>query len=109
MKYELITQEFQPEICEFELVSQKRVNICGAEFDESFIAELLSKHFSNQSLGTRPTITTAFDIYMQESGAIKRPRFAADARRCCDYFKNQFGDIYLDELKHYHAAIYRNS
>ncbi len=109
MKYELVTQEFQPEICEFELISQKRVNICGAEFDESFIAELLSKHFSSQLLGARPTMTTAFDIYMQESGAIRRPKFAADARRCCEYFKSQFGDIYLDELKHYHAAIYRNA
>ena len=58
MKYELITQEFQPEICEFELVSQKRVNICGAEFDESFIAT------------TFDSSSTTFIALAKDSGAV---------------------------------------
>lgn len=107
MKYELI--EYKNEVPEFELVENKRVSVAGAEFDESFLAELLSDYFQKQSGGIRPTITTAFNIYMQESGGSRRLKFAADAKRYFENFKNQFGDIYLDELKHYHAALYRDA
>ncbi|MFM8503264.1 MAG: hypothetical protein ACKOAJ_05685, partial [Actinomycetota bacterium] len=51
---------------------------------------------------------TAFNIYMQESGGSRRRKFAADARRHFEIFKTQFGDVHLDELKHYHAALYRD-
>jgi len=46
---------------------------------------------------------------MQESGGSRRRKFAADARRHFEIFKTQFGDVYLDELKHYHAALYRDA
>ena len=107
MKYELI--EYKNESPEFELVETKRVSVAGAEFDESFLAELLSDYFAKQSGGLRPTITTAFNIYMQESGGSRRLKFAADAKRHFENFKAQFGDVHLDELKHYHAALYRDA
>ena len=107
MKYELI--EYKNESPEFELVETKRVSVAGAEFDESFLAELLSDYFAKQSGGLRPTITTAFNIYMQESGGSRRRKFAADARRHFEIFQTQFGDVHLDELKHYHAALYRDA
>ena len=107
MKYELV--EYKNESPKFELVEAKRVTIAGAEFDESFLAELLGDYFAKQSGGLRPTITTAFNIYMQESGGSRRLKFAADAKRHFENFKAQFGDIHLDELKHYHAALYRDA
>jgi integrase len=107
MKYELI--EYKNESPEFELVETKRVSVAGAEFDESFLAELLSDYFAKQSGGLRPTITTGFNIYMQESGGSRRIKFAADAKRHFENFKAQFGDVHLDELKHYHAALYRDA
>ena len=76
MKYELI--EYKGESAEFELVETKRVTVAGAEFDESFLAQLLSDYFAKQSGGARPTITTAFSIYMQESGGSRRRKFTAD-------------------------------
>lgn len=107
MRYELI--EYKSESPEFELVETKRVSVAGAEFDESFLAELLRDYFAKQAGGVRPTITTAFRIYMQESGGERRRKFAADAKHHFENFKGQFGDIYLDELKHYHAALYRDA
>jgi integrase len=46
---------------------------------------------------------------MQESGGSRRLKFAADAKRHFENFKAQFGDVHLDELKHYHAALYRDA
>lgn len=94
---------------EFELIERKRVNVGGAEFDEAFLCELLRDHFTKQSGGTRPTITTAYTIYLQESGAARRRKFTDDTTRCYNYFIAQLGDMYLDELKHYHAALYRDT
>ncbi len=109
MKYEISNVNAKPRAQEFELIEQKRVTVGGAEFDEAFLANLIKEHFAHQSASSRPTITIAFEIYMQESGALKRRRFATDARRYFEYFKDHFGDIYLDELKHYHAAVYRDA
>ncbi|MEO5367460.1 MAG: tyrosine-type recombinase/integrase [Magnetococcus sp. WYHC-3] len=107
MKFELVPAQNSNPV--FELVESKRIRVAGADFDEAFIAELISKHFAQQTGGARPTITTAFHIYMQECGGPKRQKFAVDAERYYGYFKAQFGDIYLDEIKHYHAALYRDA
>lgn len=107
MKYELI--EYKNPSPKFELVETKRISVAGAEFDESFLVELLRDYFAKQSGGVRPTITNAFNIYMQESGGSRRLKFAADAKRHFENFKAQFGDVYLDELKHYHGALYRDA
>jgi len=56
---------------EFEIIDRKRVNVGGAEFDEAFLCDLLREHFTKQAGGIRPTITTAYTIYLQESGAPK--------------------------------------
>ena len=94
---------------EFEIIDRKRVNVGGAEFDEAFLCDLLRDYFTKQAGGIRPTITTAYTIYLQESGAARRRKFSDDTTRHYNYFIAQFGDMYLDELRHYHAALYRDT
>jgi hypothetical protein len=44
MKYELIRYEHQNP--KFELMETKRISVAGAEFDESFLVELLRDYFA---------------------------------------------------------------
>ena len=48
MKYELI--EYKHQNPKFELIETKRISVAGAEFDESFLAELLRDHFASRYL-----------------------------------------------------------
>ena len=45
---------------------RRRIAIHGVEFDETFIADLISKHMRESSRTSRPTITTAFEIKVVE-------------------------------------------
>jgi hypothetical protein len=42
----------------------KRVAINGVELDEDFLAGMVAKHMSQRGHIQRPTLTTAFEIYM---------------------------------------------
>ena len=43
---------------------RKRVAVNGVEFDEEFLASLVSKHMSQRGHLKQPTVSTAFEIYM---------------------------------------------
>lgn len=88
--------------------SQRRITVYGAEFDESFIAELLSQHFRSKPTELRPTITTAFEIYMRENLKSRRRKFAYTATVYFRYFFELFGDVALDDLRHWHITQYRD-
>ena len=92
----------------FELLETKRVSIAGVEFEESFIAGLVGEYFSRQFLGMRPKLSTALKIYIKEKDGYRRHKFLVDTTRCFMNFTEQFGDVYLDEIKHYHAVQYRD-
>ncbi len=92
----------------FELLETKRVSIAGVEFEESFIAGLVGDYFSRQFLGMRPKLSTALQIYIKEKDGYRRHKFLVDTTRCFMNFTEQFGDVYLDEIKHYHAVQYRD-
>jgi integrase len=87
---------------------RKRVVVNGTEFDESFLADLISKHFSAQAQRQRPTISTAFEIYMRENPSSHRRKFAYNSTRYYQYFVELFGDIPLEDLRHHHITQYRD-
>lgn len=84
------------------------VKINGVDFAEQFIAELIAKHMSHSNDAVRPTITTAHEIYCRESPAANQMKFQVDQERYYRYFLEIFGDIPLDELKHFHIVQYRD-
>ena len=87
---------------------RKRVVVNGAEFDESFLADLISKHFSTKVQCQRPTISTAFEIYMRENPSSHRRKFVYNSKRYYQYFVELFGDIPLEDLRHHHITQYRD-
>ena len=87
---------------------QTLVRVKGVSFDEAFISELISKHFTNHSLEGAPTFRTAFDIYMREHPHAHRRKFHYNSTRYFTYFIEQFGDLRLDELRHHHITQYRD-
>lgn len=87
----------------------KRVAINGVEFDEEFLAGLVAKHMSQRGHLKQPTLTTAFEIYMHEKSAASRKKFRDNATRDFNYFRAQFGDLTLQELRHSHATKYRDA
>ena len=84
------------------------VRVNGIDFEEQFLADLIAKHMSNTSKGIRPTITTAYEIYSKESPASNEIKFQLDLARYYQYFLEVFGDLPLDELRHWHIVQYRD-
>lgn len=87
---------------------ERLVNINGMNFDEEFLAKVISEHLARQKNGKLPTITDAFSIYMSESASAHRPSFVKHANYHFRSFKEFFGDLTLDELKHWHITQYRD-
>jgi integrase len=87
---------------------RRRIEVHGIEFDEAFIADLISKHMRESNRTSKPTITTAFEIYMHESASSHRRKFRDNANLYFNYFYQLFGDIPLDELRHHHITQYRD-
>ena len=87
---------------------RRKLNIRGIELDEGFLSELVIDYLKRNHGQSRPTITTAFDIYMSQSLSAHRRKFRADAHHYFGLFIKHFGDLPLDELKHAHITAYRD-
>ena len=86
----------------------RTVRINGVDFDEDFLARLISEHLAKQPMNRKPTITDAFNIYIKENPSSTNWKFVAHATRNFNSFKNLYGDLTLDELKHWHITQYRD-
>ena len=87
---------------------RRKLNLRGIELDEGFLSELVIDYLKRNHGQSRPTITTAFDIYMSQSLSAHRRKFRADAHHYFGLFIKHFGDLPLDELKHAHITAYRD-
>ena len=87
----------------------RAVLVRGVPFEEDFVADLIAEHMTGSATASAPTITDAFEIYMRESMADKRRKFALDATRYFNYFRDHFGDVKLHQLKHWHGIQYRDA
>jgi integrase len=108
MSVELVRSNEQFETQNQDPFVQKMVNVNGVPFDEEFLGKLVANHFSALPRGKRPTFSTAFEIYLAESKSSHRKRFRDDATRYFNYFCELYGDLPLDELKHWHITTYRD-
>ena len=84
------------------------VKINGVSFEEQFIAQLISEHMAKNLKESKPTLDTAFEIYIKESASSHRRKFRNDAYRHFNYFKDLFGNLPLEDLRHWHITKYRD-
>ena len=90
--------------------SNQRIDIDGIQIDRELIVQLLAKHLgSNLTQAKRYKFSDAFEIYMRERSVSNRKRFTSTATRNFNAFITQFGDLHLDELRHFHATQYRDA
>lgn len=87
---------------------ERLIDVNGMNFEEEFLAKVISEHLSKQKNGKLPTISDAFQIYMNESTSSHRPTFVKHANYHFRSFRDFFGDLMLDELKHWHITEYRD-
>ncbi len=87
---------------------RRRVSVRGVEVDEDLIAKLLAMHLQDSRQEVKPTFSTAFEIYMHEHPRADRKKFRETALLYYRYFIDFFGDLSLDELRHWHIVQYRD-
>jgi len=86
----------------------QRVKVKGVEFEEEFVAELISKYFSNRDPSNEPRLSDALEIYISESTAGDGRKFRGDALNSFRKFVNLIGDWHLSELRHIHICQFRD-
>ena len=86
----------------------RRVNINGADFDESFLASLIAQHFSSAQKASRVKLSDAFEIYIRENPSSHRKKFLYNASLYFGYFMDLFGDVAIEDLRHHHITAYRD-
>ena len=86
----------------------QRVKVKGIEFDEEFVAELISKYFRNRDPSNEPRLSDALQIYISESTAGDGRKFRGDALNSFRKFVNLIGDLHLSELRHIHICQFRD-
>jgi len=87
---------------------RRRIPLCGIEFDEEFLTELVRKHMLQTQEHDSPTLSTAFEIYMRENTSSHRRKFQSNANLYFKTLVELFGDLPLDELRHWHITEYRD-
>jgi hypothetical protein len=80
----------------------------GIDFDEGFLAQLISHYFIQSKNKNIPKISDALAIYLHESTAGDGKKFRGDALNFFNRFKVEIGDLYLDDLRHAHACVFRD-
>jgi integrase len=86
----------------------QRVKVKGIDFEEDFVAELISKYFSNRDPSNEPRLSDALEIYISESTAGDGRKFRGDALNSFRKFVNLIGDRRLSELRHIHICQFRD-
>ena len=87
---------------------KKRINVSGIDIDEDLIKELLIKHLKEFNTKQRPRLSDALHIYITENTSSHRRKFKLNANQYFKRFTSKFGDMYLDELRHFHITQYRD-
>jgi integrase len=86
----------------------RTVKINGIDFEEQFISKLIADHMKNPNNTQKLTITTAFEIYKKESPAAEQRKFQIDLNRNFNIFLTIFGDMLLEDLRHWHIVQHRD-
>jgi integrase len=89
-------------------IVERLVRINGISFEENFVARLIAQHLARNKGERTYRITDAYNIYIKECPASLNRRFVVDTTRNVTNFLNLFGDLELEELKHWHIAAFRD-
>jgi integrase len=84
------------------------INVKGVDFEEEFIAKIISDYFVQSKNANRPKLSDALAIYLHESSAGDSKKFRGDAFHVFGRFVEKIGNLYLDELRHSHACYFRD-
>lgn len=87
---------------------ERLVKVNGIPFEEQFVARVIAEHLAKNVNQSIYRLTDAYKIYIKECPASANKRFIADTTRNFKNFINLFGDIELDELKHWHITVFRD-
>ncbi len=89
-------------------IIERLVRINGVSFEENFLARLIAQHLARNSDMRAYRVTDAYNIYVRECPASVNRRFVVDTTRNVTNFLNLFGDLELDDLKHWHITAFRD-
>jgi integrase len=84
------------------------VRVKGVDFEENFVANLISNYFKNMGLSQEPRLSDALAIYLTESRAADGQKFRNDTVHAFRRFELLLGDMALSELRHVHACTFRD-
>ena len=84
------------------------INVKGVEFEEEFLASLISNYFTQAKNLNRPKLSDALTIDLYESSAGDSKKFRGDALHVYHRFTDRIGNLFLEDLKHAHACYFRD-
>ena len=87
---------------------RRLIKVKGVDFDKGFLAQLISNYFNQSKNRNRPKLSDALAIYLYESMAGDGKKFRGDALNVFNRFEEEIGDLYLDDLRHAHACVFRD-
>lgn len=99
----------KPPILSFEDLNETRICVRGVEFDEDFLAELVTAYLRDVGYEKLPTITETFDFFIAEHPSSHLKEFRRSMFHYYAKFCSHVGDIPLHRLKRVHATRYRDA
>jgi integrase len=90
------------------LEDSQTVKVRGVRFEESFVADLISRHMAGLPPPSESTVEDAYKIYMRETAGLRSRKFYRDAAYYFGAFVTLFGNLRFTDLRHAHAAQYRD-
>ena len=80
---------------------RRLIKVKGVDFDEGFLAQLISNYFIQSKNKNGPKLSDALAIYLHESTAGDGKKFKGDALNVFNRFEEKIGDLFLDDLRHF--------
>lgn len=87
---------------------ERRVRVHGVDFDESFLAHLISDYFGRGFGHREYRLSDAVDIYIRERAAGRKAKFRRDAYAALANFIAVVGDLPIHALSHQHICSMRD-
>ena len=87
----------------------RRIQIHGVDFDERFLAHLISDYFGRSHSAGIYLLSDAVQMYLRERPAGSGPKFQRDAFAALTSFIDAVGNLPIHELSHIHICKMRDA
>lgn len=98
-----------PPILSFDDLNERTITIRGVDFDEDFLADLITNYMRDIGYQRLPTIKETFDFFIEEHPSSHLKEFRRSMLHYYNKFCSYVGDIRLHQLKRIHATRYRDA